>query len=98
MSPLKLLQQRGLAILRMFHPRKECFLEWINDFELAIVTLNIPDEDKVPFLLIMIEPSVYEQLRSAVDPFNPFELSMKVLTHQLEVMYLNNEGYSAARN
>lgn len=97
MSIFSELQEQGLTYFRTFDPKKELFLNWLNDFELAATMLQITDQRKVSFLLVMMKPSVYEQIRIQVHPYNPFELSYKVLTHQLEVMYSNNYGYSAAR-
>ncbi|KAI4476653.1 hypothetical protein M0804_013374 [Polistes exclamans] len=96
MSIFSELQEQGLTYFRTFDPKKELFLNWLNDFELAATMLQITDQRKVSFLLVMMKPSVYEQIRIQVHPYNPFELSYKVLTHQLEVMYSNNYGYSAA--
>ncbi|KAI4476791.1 hypothetical protein M0804_013235 [Polistes exclamans] len=86
----------GHCLLRKFNPDSMDFLKWLNSLDYIFEILRGTDEQKVTFLLNMIEYSVLTTIIDALIPVDPFQLSYEELIPALVKMFSVYEGENAA--
>lgn len=78
---------RGLCYMTRFHPEKHYFLQWLNEFEFVSNLLQVKDDEKVSFLIDMLEIDAYKKISSYIAPFCPFKLSYENIIHVSELIF-----------
>lgn len=86
---------RASDLLWKFDSKWMEFLQWLNNFEFIADLLYVTDDQKVEFLLNMVQPFVLVKIQNQVAPYDPFSLSYELLISVLEKMFSRLYGESA---
>ncbi|KAI4476797.1 hypothetical protein M0804_013241 [Polistes exclamans] len=86
----------GKALLKNFDPDSMDFLKWLNHFEYVVDIVHIPNNEKVEFLLNLLEPPALLYIQEKLAPTNPRNLSYEELMYHLEHSFAHYLGEFAA--
>ncbi|KAI4476795.1 hypothetical protein M0804_013239 [Polistes exclamans] len=69
---------------------------WLNYFEFLIDLIELQDNNKGPFLLNMLKPSVIKKIQENVSPSDPYNLSYDKLVSVLDKLFTYPRGINLA--
>ncbi|XP_014614365.1 PREDICTED: uncharacterized protein LOC106792451 [Polistes canadensis] len=86
----------ALKHMDRFNPTVDKFPIWLNKFETGVFLLGVKDEEKVPFLIDIIQIIPYKILKIRCGSDNPLDFPYSVLTYKLTEDYSGRESCSLA--
>ncbi|KAI4474840.1 hypothetical protein M0804_014645 [Polistes exclamans] len=82
----------ALKHMDRFNPTVEKFHIWLNKFETGVFLLGVKDEEKVPFLIDMIQIIPYKILQIRCGSKNPLDFPYSTLIYKLMEDYMMRES------